>query len=156
MTITIWPFGSSGVVPFWNQALNFSPNVFFWEQFKSALQSTIPFKKALEKRSLAAEPTKIAPFREATIHPHTLKLRPPLDRRSFLGRTMVLTYGTFFPSGHESARHFALANSARSEVCLVTATLFPGILGGKGDRRDPIKNFKRTLSAAGQDAALAS
>jgi hypothetical protein len=34
----------------------------------------MPNKKALLRRSLAAEPTKIAPFREATMHPYKIKI----------------------------------------------------------------------------------
>ena len=37
------------VSPISERALNFSPNVFFWEQFGRLLQSTMHFKKALIK-----------------------------------------------------------------------------------------------------------
>jgi hypothetical protein len=37
------------IVPFQNRALNFSPNVFFWEQFRELLESTMPLIKLLIK-----------------------------------------------------------------------------------------------------------
>lgn len=49
MTTTLWPFGASAVVPFWIRALNFSLNVFLWEQFKRPLQSTMHFKESSKK-----------------------------------------------------------------------------------------------------------
>jgi hypothetical protein len=55
------------------------------------------FNKALnKKRSLAAEPTKIAPFREATMHPHKIKITPAAHAVFLFARTAVLTIKSLF------------------------------------------------------------